>query len=420
MNRSTLIIIGIVGIAVLVVMFVVFGVGRNPPVPTPVTIQFWGFGDDEAVWRPVLDAFHAQYPTITIAYKRFTEATYEDTLVNRLAAGSGPDVFLLKNLWLRKERDKIAALPAVSSPLSPAQFRAAFVDGADALIMGDGGIAGMPLAMDSLALFYNKDIFDAAGIAKAPQTWDEFTAVSRALTKVAANGDIVRSGAALGTGRNVPYALELASALMFQQRDAIVSRDGHTDLQHGAGQAMDFYASFANRASQNFSWTSHMPDALDAFAQGDAAMAFGTSRDMQSVVLKNPHLNFGVAPLPQFVGGASRTFGTFSFPAVSRMSSHLSEAWQFALFVSSHDAAALYLGASGRPPARRDLIAAAPKAGAAGVFAQQALIARDWPIPDEQAVRRIFSDAIDGIASGAYTPGAALGRINEQLQLLLP
>lgn len=420
MNRTTIIIAGVVGLVLIIGVLLISGVGRNPPAPVPVTLEFWGFNDDEAAWLPVMDAFHAANPAITVHYKRLTDATYEDTLVNRLAGGTGPDVFLLKNLWLAKERDKIAVLPAASSPLSPAQFRATFADGADALVADDGGLIGMPLAMDSLALFYNKDVFDAAGIAKPPATWDEFVAISRGLTKVAGNGDIIKSGAALGTGRNVPYALELVSALMLQQKDAIVGHDKHTDLQHGAQQALEFYASFANRANQNFSWTSRMPDAFDAFAQGDAAMAFGTSSDLQNVLLKNPHLNLGIAPLPQFAGGAVRTFGTYIFPAVSRMSTHPNEAWRFALFVSSYNGAALYLGASGHPPARRDLIAAAPEAGAAGVFAHQALIARDWWIPDESAVRRIFGDAIDSIASGAYTPSAALGRISEQMQILLP
>lgn len=417
MNRTTLVIVGVI---LIIVLLLVFGVGGNPAAPVPVTLEFWGFGDDETAWTPVLDAFHARYPAITVTYKRFTDATYEDTLVNRLAAGTGPDVFLLKNLWLGKERDKIAVLPPASSPLSPAQFRATYVDGAGALVADDGGIVAVPLSMDSLALFYNKDIFDAAGIAQPPTTWDEFVSISRALTKVAGTGDIIKSGAALGASRNIPYAVELASALMLQQGDAIVDKDRNMDFQHGALPAMQFYASFADRSHQNFSWTGRMADALDAFAQGDAAMAFGTSRDLSRIMAKNPHINFGVAPLPQFAGATVRTFGTYTFPAVSRMSRHPSEAWQFALFMTSREGATLYLSATGRPPARRDLIAASPAAGAAGVFAKQALIARDWPMPEEQAVRRIWGEAIDAMASGTYSPAAGLSRISEQMQLLLP
>lgn len=420
MNKTTIVIVSIVGLVIIIALFFVSGVGRNPPAPTPVTLEFWGFGDDEAVWRPVLDAFHTQYPAITVAYKRFTEATYEDTLINRLAAGTGPDVFLMKNLWLGRQRDKIAVLPAASSPVSPAQFRATYVDGTAALSADDEGLVGAPLTMDSLALFYNKDIFDAAGIAKPPATWDELVSVSRALTKIAPNGDILQSGAALGAARNISSALELASALMLQQGDAIVGQDGHMDFQHGAGQALQFYASFADRKSPNFSWTGNMQNSLDAFAQGDAAMAFGGSGDIQKIILKNPHLNFAVAPLPQFAGALPRSFGTYTFPAVSRVTPHPNEAWAFVLFAASRDAAALYLGASGHPPARRDLVAAAPAAGASGIFAHQALIARDWFIPDEGAIRRIFGDAIDGIASGAYSPSVALSRISEQVQLLLP
>jgi multiple sugar transport system substrate-binding protein len=421
MNRKPLIIAAIAGAVILVILFVFFGVGRKPAAPAPVTLEFWGFGDDDTVWTPVIDAFHAHNPGITVHYKRFVDTLYEDTLVNRLAAGTGPDVFLMKSTWLGRQRDKVAVLPPASSPLSPAQFRDTFVDGTTPLIAPDGSLAGVPLSMDSLALFYNKDVFDAAGIANPPATWDDFASVSRRLTTIASNGDILRSGAAIGAAKNVSYALEAISALIFQRKNTIVGPDGHLNLDDDkAGQAIAFYASFADRASPNFSWTGRMPESLDAFAQGTAAMAFGQSADVQRVVLKNPHLNFGVAPFPQLAGGAARTFGTYTFPAVSRVSAHPSEAWRWALYITSRDGASRYLQAAGRPPARRDLVATMPEGGISGAFSRQALIARDWIMPDESAVRRIFGDAIDGIASGAYSPLAALARIVGQLQLLLP
>ena len=420
MNRQY-IIFGVVGLVILIVaVFFVFGVGRNPAPPAPVSLTFWGFGDDEEVWRPVLEAFQKQYAYITIKYQRFDAGSYEKTLVNRLAEGNGPDVFLLKNSWLAKERDKIFPLPAVSSPLSFAQFQTIFADGADALVARDGSLFGLPLFMDSLALFYNKDVFDAAGIAAPPKTWEDVVTLSRKFTKIAPSGDVVTSGVALGSARNIPHALELISSLMLQKGEVIARPDGHMELGAGAEAALTFYTSFGDSSNQNFSWNSRMGDAFDAFAEGNLAMTFGFSDDIEKIRIKNPHLNFGVAPLPQFTGGSARTYGAYVFPTVSRLSQNQIAAWQFVFFATSHDANQLYLKASHRPPVRRDLITAAGQAGEAGIFASQALISRDWPIPDEDATRRIFNDAIDAVQARSSTSAQALGKIREQMQLLFP
>jgi ABC-type glycerol-3-phosphate transport system substrate-binding protein len=57
--------------------------------------------------------------------------------------------------------------------------------------------------MDSMVLYYNKDMFNAAGIVAPPTTWQEFQDDVKKLTLVDATGNIVRSGAAIGTAQNV-------------------------------------------------------------------------------------------------------------------------------------------------------------------------------------------------------------------------
>ena len=421
MSRSLIITIGIV-IVVIIALFLFSGIARRTPVPDPVKLTVWGFGDDQGAFDGAINQFHQQYQHVSISYRRFDEATYEQNLVNRLAEGKGPDIFLLKNSWLARNRDKLAALAPASAPFSPADFSAMFAPAASSLVADDGSILASPLSMDSLALFYNQDVFDAAGITVPPATWDAFTAISRRLTAIAPSGDITRSGAALGTAENIPHALELVSAMILQSGDPIARADGHVDLGSAAEQALQFYTSFASIGNQNFSWSPRMGSAFDAFAEGTSVMAFGFSDDIPRIQARNPHLRLGVAPLPQLGKGTPRTYGAYNFMAVSRSSANFATAWQFALYMSSPDGARLYAQGSGRPPVRRDLIASASQSitDPAGVFSRQALIARDWPIPDESATRRIFNDAIEGVASRTYTATQVLGRIRDKLQLLFP
>ena len=175
MEKRQLIVIGSIGGVVLILLLIVFGIlpGLRSARPVPVSLEFWGFGDDVEVWREIILSFHEKLPHIEVTYHRFPEETYEETLVNRLAAGTGPDVFMLKNSWVTKHKDKIYPMPP-GTEYSVREFQQNFVDVASQdLLTQDGQILGMPIFVDTLALFYNKDLLNAAGIASPPKDWDE-------------------------------------------------------------------------------------------------------------------------------------------------------------------------------------------------------------------------------------------------------
>lgn len=412
MSRPQLLTIGIIIFAAVLLLVGLF-LGRKPSSPQPASLEIWGVEDEADPWKEIAENFRGTHPEITVNYRRFAKEGYEETLVNRLAEGRGPDIFYLKNSWIVKHRDKITPLPQRTFRFSIKELDEQFADiAAEDLITDKGDIMGLPLYVDTLALYYNKDIFNAAGIASPPRDWEEVSEVSRTLTKTAPAGGILRSGIALGTSRNVEHALEIISALSLQENGEIIS---------GAGAALERYTSFANPRNRNYSWNSRLPNSLDAFAEGTAAMAIGFAADQKRIAAKNPHLNFGVTPFPQIRGAQkSLAYGGYFFPAVSKSSRSAQAAWQFLLFASSRQGAKIYLEKTGRPPARRDLIALKGAVPAAELFAKQALVAKSWPIPDEQAVRRLFEEAVESAVSGFETPNQAARKLGDKLKLLLP
>lgn len=422
MPRLLYIAAGIAGVLILILVIAIAGFGRKESEPDAVALEFWGIADDAEVWRPVLALFKKDYPHITVSYKRFPTDSYEETLVNRLAEGKGPDLFLLPDTWIIKHRDKMLPLPKGSNPLSPADMKRTFVDDPVARLMTpEGNLLGLPLFVDSLALFYNKDMFESAGIAEPPRTWDAAAEVARRLTRVSPEGDVIRAGLALGSGKNVDHAFEIISALILQRGNAIVRQSGAVDLDDRASLALDLFSSFADTRHKNFSWTSRMPDSLDAFAEGKAAMAIGFAEDMPRIRAKNPHLNFGATLLPQFVAdGTARTLARYAFPAVSRLSKNGSAAWQFIFYITGKEASLEYYRASGKPAARRDLITAGAENEADDIFFRQSLTARSWPVPDEEAARKIFEESLDSIASRALAPAQAVGWLASRLLQILP
>lgn len=419
MNRSTLIFIGIAAVIALIAGMLLFG--RTPPAPQPADLEFWGI-ESEEVWRDVLLGFKEKNPHIAVRYVRVNEETLEENLLNRLAEGRGPDIFPLSNQTIEKHRDKIFPLPQKELGVTPRDFRRTFVNiAADDLITPQGEILGAPLYIDTLALFYNEDIFNAAGIAQPPQTWEETVEIAKRLTKLSPAKDVIKSGMALGTFQNISHAFEILSALMLQNGDAIIDRvTKEPALGDNAGEALRFYASFADSSRQHFSWSSRLKDSLSSFAEGTAAMAIGFSGDIPKIEAKNPHLLLGVAPLPQARNSnTSLTYGSYFFPTVSKFSKNPSAAWQFALYLASPESAKFYLDATGKAPARRDLIGQGTRSGLLETFYRQALIAKGWPVPDRERAEKIFKEAIEAMNKGG-SPGDAIQRAEEKLKLLIP
>lgn len=417
--------IGIIVVAgvFLLVILSLFGLlpGKKPPAPPEVRITFWGFQDDESVWEETFKAFATAYPHISIVYSKINENVYEETLLNRLAAGTGPDIFYLPNALLRKHEDKIFGLAPGSAEFSARDFRATFVDGVvPDLVKPDGTIIGLPLFVDTPALFYNKDLFNAVGIAQPPQTWEEVVEIARRFTELNRAGEIVKSGVALGSARNIERAFEIVSSLMLQYGSPIVAHDVQNPaLGGGTIKALEFYTSFGDSRSSNFSWTSRLKNAFEAFAEGKTPMVFGLSRDLARIVGKNPHLNLGIAPFPQLKGAATPVvYGSYLVPVVSKLSQSPGVAWQFLFFATSRNGAASYLVASKRPAARRDLLVGRAPTAELDVFHKQSLIAKTWKLPDERVTRVLFENAVESVVSGSSKPASAVSQLGIQLQLL--
>ena len=113
-NRQYIIIGGIAALVILIGLALTFGLGQKPATFDPVNLEMWGFGDNVEVWEAMAVKFREQNPYISVTYRSFAPATYEEMLVNRLAEGKGPDIFLLTSEQLGKQRDKILALPPES------------------------------------------------------------------------------------------------------------------------------------------------------------------------------------------------------------------------------------------------------------------------------------------------------------------
>ena len=394
------------------------------------TLQFWGVFDDRGVYDPIIRDFQAQNPSVRIIYRKFSFEDYERSLLSALAAGTGPDIFMFHNSWLPKHGDKITPMPEEFPGKEPSMtirdFQDQFVDVAAQDLVYANRIYALPLYVDTLALYYNKDTLNSAGITRPAQTWEEFNSDVEAITRLDGRGNIIQSAAAIGTAKNINRSTDILAALMIQSgvqmTDAENSSATFSRLVNNTAvgeTALKYYTDFANPSVRTYTWNDAQHYSVDAFTEGRTAMMFNYSHQISVLKGKAARLNFGVAPIPQISPNDAKTYANYWAVTVSNRSQFPDNAWKFLLHLTSKDGASNYLNATLRPAARRDLVELQRNDLDLGVFAIQALSARSWFQIDNMALESIFADMIEDVNFGRASVREALQNAETRVNVLM-
>lgn len=436
---------------------------EKAPTVKPIQLVYYKLFDDEDIMRPLLQQYQATHPTVTIKYKKFDNADdYYRTILNELAEGEGPDIFSVPNYWLKRNAKKIAPLePEFFSPkqfadtfVSVAEKDAVFIDPRD----GDNKVFGLPMAVDTLALYYNKNLYEDRVPARgrpAP-TWEEFKDDVFKLTK--ADNSFERfevGGTAMGRSDNIARALDILYLLMlqykvdfyndkfnqaeFSKQSAVVSAG--TTL-NPASEALKLYTSFGLASQKNYSWNEYMVEStsdvkeMEAFARGKVATIFGYSYLYEQIKdeiaqLKTKNVQtispdaIRISVVPQVNDPETSTekrdaYANYFVETVSRNSENYDAAWDFLLFITSKDNLSYYNQKTHRPTSRRDLIEEQKQDPIYGVFAEQVGYAESLVIYDWDIYKVIFNKAIDAVLATTASPRDAMRDAEGQINAILP
>ncbi|MEX2090612.1 MAG: extracellular solute-binding protein, partial [Candidatus Paceibacterota bacterium] len=429
-NKVFYILAGVIAVVVFITIIVVLMNIGDGGAGQPVTLQFWGVFDNRSVYDPIIREFQKQDSNIRIVYREFNFEDYERSLISALAAGTGPDIFMFHNTWLPKHGDKITPMPEefpkLGALMTVKDFQDQFVDVAVQDLIYTNKIFALPLYVDTLALYYNKDILNSAGITRPAQTWEEFNSDVEAITRLDGSGNITQSAAAMGTARNINRSTDILLALMMQSGVKMTDAENSSatfsrNVSNTAVSeiALKYYTDFANPSVRTYTWNDAQFYSIDAFAEGKTAMMFNYSHQIPVLKAKAARLNFGVAPIPQISSSNAKTYANYWTVAVSNSSQAPNDAWRFLIHLTSKDGASNYLNATLRPSARRDLIELQRNDLDLGVFALQALSARSWFQIDNLALESIFADMIDDVNFGRATVREALQNAESRVNVLM-
>jgi multiple sugar transport system substrate-binding protein len=365
----------------------------------------------------------------SVTYVEKDPATYQADLINSMAAGTGPDLFLVPGENLYTFSDKVLTIPY--SIISQGSYQATYIDAGQLFLTNEGELA-LPFLIDPIVMYWNRDLFASAGLSNPPAYWDEFLTIAPKITSLDSRSNVKKSAVALGEWRNIPTAKEVLSALFMQTGDSIVGRyanglpnvtlgttpDGATS--NPAESALRFYTEFANPSKTSYAWNRSLPSAPDMFTAGDLGVYFGYASDYQGIVERNPNLRFGVAVFPQIQGNSTRvTYGRIIGVSISRTAKNVQGALAVAQRLAGKQSVALVSGALSLPPVRRDVAVDTSNNAAAAAFVESSLIARGWLEPSTQ-VNDIFQTMIESVVSGQETPSVAIAEAVESMRQLFP
>lgn len=421
------ILIGAGVLILLVVVFMAVALNRRPSggdLPK-VQLEIWGVDDDPSDFEILLKSYKTVRPNVDIVYKKIGEKVYETTLLNALASEEGPDIYTIRNSALARAKSKLA--PVNPQQISLVKLRELFPTVVEQDFVDSGQILALPLWIDTLALFYNRDLFDQAAIVSPPASWQEFEAFVPRLRVISGTGRIERAGAAVGgSKKTISAAVDLLSLLMIQNGTPMADKaQGKVTLVSGGEkrglQAFNFYLQFVNAASPAYTWNDSQPNSLDSFIAGKTAMILDYGENIKEVKRRAPFLKFGVAAMPQPEGGELEVNNSrYAGFAVSRQSKNGGWAWDFIVYAATNpNAIKPYLLSTGRAPALRSLVAEKLDDPDFGVFARQALTARSWYKADDLKIEEILNNAILGVLSGQFGSRRALEQAEAEIELLM-
>ena len=164
--------------------------GKVAGTPVEITFSMWGAPEELTVWKQIVADFEAANPNIKVNVEVSDWDSYWSKLKTQLAAGTPPDVFAMDApLYLDYQSRGVLLNLQPYIDKNPDMLTDVYPQTLAAYKTPDG-YYGLPRDFQTIVLFYNKDMFDKAGVAypSADWTWDDLRAAAKKLTKDT-NGD---------------------------------------------------------------------------------------------------------------------------------------------------------------------------------------------------------------------------------------
>ena len=436
-KKRWLLILGLIGLGLILVLGAIkFLLARRPGKQASITLTYWGLWEPKAVMEGIIAQWQEQHPNIKINYLPQDKEDYRLRLQTAFSQGQGPDIFRFHQTWGPMLRQDLAPVPqdlVANLGLEKDYFPVI----KESLKQGNV-FYGIPLMIDTLVLYYNKDILAAAN-KSPPRTWWGLRQLAQELTVRDEGGKIQIAGAALGTTGNVDHWSDILGLMIFQNEGSPSQPKSQL-----VSDALRFYTIFYR---QDHVWDETLPSSTMAFGQGKVAFYFGPSWRIFNLSEINSNLNFAVTDVPQLPklkdtdwqlaeeGQAELTqvgWASFWVEGVWVKSRYQKEAWQFLQFLASKEGLQrLYTAQSqiryfGELYPRTDLARELASNSLLKPFINQAQIAKSWYLASftydgglNDRLIKYYEDAVNALNESGELNDSILTQLDQGVKQIL-
>ncbi|MFA6154138.1 sugar ABC transporter substrate-binding protein [Mesorhizobium sp.] len=341
--------------------------------------------------------FEAANPGITVKFEVVPWDVLLQKLTTDITAGTNADLSIIGTRWLIDFVQQDVAEP-LDGYITP-EFKGRFIDTFLSPSIMEGKTYGLPIAASARALYYNKELFEKAGIAKPPATWAELQEDARKI-KALGSGTFGfgLQGKEIETDVYYYYA-------MWSQGTEILNKDGTSGLgTPGALEAAKLYKSMIDEGLTEPGVTSNnREDVQNLFKQGKVGMMITAPFLSNQIKEEAPTLKYGVAAIPAGPSGARGTYGVTDSMIMFKNSKNKDEAWKLMDFLFTTQQRAKFTQGEGFLPVNKEEAKMDYYVNNADLAAFTALLpdARFAPvIPGWEEVAQITSDAMQKIYLG--------------------
>jgi raffinose/stachyose/melibiose transport system substrate-binding protein len=296
-------------------------------------LTFWSWRtEDVAAYEQFIAAFHAENPDVNVTFTPYLNTEYNTIVATALQGGGGPDIVHLRAYG------GIEAL-AGAGLLVRLDGKVAALDGFDpGILLGatnraDGGVYGVPFALQTVQVLYNEAMFERLGLEE-PTTWAEFLAVGDALK---ASGVY-----ALANGALEPWTVETLFGGVAPTYYG--GTDFFTEITAGATDFTDarFKAALERMVAlrpymaDNYMGVGYT-DMQTLFAFEQAGMLIGGSYELGNMRNLNPDLRVGSFAMPAEDGPGLVSYYVDGSYGINAASPHQDAAMRFIEFLASQE-----------------------------------------------------------------------------------
>jgi len=312
------------------------GTGSQKSSGHVVQLVYWNMWTStwETLVGKLVDQFNAAHPNIHVTMLS-VPSNADTKLLTAIASGDPPDVFTEWNPTLGEYAQRDAILPLD-------QFMVGKYSGLKDWLYPivnkygsyNGKLYGLGMSMNTFMLFYNKEMFQQAGLDpnKPPKTIAQLDADQSKLWKIDSQGTIHRIGF-------YPSWYEVWAPTW----NVKMYQGGKYDMNNSnALKLMDWLNWYGKQypATQVNAFTSNFGNATagDPFVGGEEAFQINGMWELPTITQYAPHLKYGVTPLPAPPGGQNNsTWVNGNFNIIPKFSKHPKEAFEFIAWMAGYD-----------------------------------------------------------------------------------